>query len=93
MIRWIKIVRMKGIKKNSMLVGQAYLPFIASRLIVCLGLDPDYVEYLKLKKQKAVEAQSAMSEEQMQSRFVFPVMIEVLSIQRCSFQCTMLWKR
>ena len=70
MIRWIKIVRTKGIKKNSMLVGHEYLPFIASRLVVCLGLDPDYVEFLKLKKQKAVEAQSAMSEEQMQSRFL-----------------------
>lgn len=34
-----------------------------------LELDPDYVEFLKLKKQKALEAEKAMTDEQKQSKF------------------------
>jgi hypothetical protein len=33
-------------------------------------LDPEYVEYLKLKKQKAIEAEQAMSDEQKQSQLI-----------------------
>lgn len=32
-----------------------------------IGLDPDYLEYLKSKKQKALEAERIMTEEQKQS--------------------------
>lgn len=33
-------------------------------------LDPDYIEYLKAKKQKALEAEQAMTDEQKQSLFI-----------------------
>jgi hypothetical protein len=35
------------------------------------GLDPDYIEYLKSKKQKALDAERIMTEEQKQSILVF----------------------
>ena len=41
---------------------------IVNEMLSRSGLDPEYVEYLKLKKQKAVEAQTAMTVEQKQSR-------------------------
>lgn len=37
----------------------------------CLGLDPDYIEYLKSKKQKALDAERVMTEEQKQSKISF----------------------
>jgi hypothetical protein len=33
-----------------------------------IGLDPDYLEYLKSKKQKALDAERVMTEEQKQSK-------------------------
>ena len=69
MMRWIKIAKTKGIKKNSTLVRRRQAPFVPSRVVFSLGLDPEYVEFLKQKKEKAVAAQSAMTEEQMQSSF------------------------
>ncbi len=35
-----------------------------------IGLDPGYVEYLKSKKQKALEAERAMTDEQKQSKIL-----------------------
>ncbi len=44
-----------------------------------IGLDSDYVEYLKSKKQKALEAESAMTEEQKQS--MFPVLPGIIFVR------------
>ena len=38
--------------------------------IILLGLDPEYIEYLKSKKQKALDAEQAMTDEQKQSKII-----------------------
>jgi len=43
------------------------------------GLDPDYVEYLKAKKQKALEAEKAMTDEQKQMHYALEEMKKSLS--------------
>ncbi len=59
-------------KKIHMLVFLLLYRILFSNLKVinCLGLDADYVEYLKLKKQKELEAEQAMTAEQKQSMFL-----------------------
>lgn len=44
-----------------------------------LGLDPEYVEYLKMKKQKALEAERAMTDEQKQMHHALEEMKKSLS--------------
>ena len=39
--------------------------------MIFLGLDPDYIEYLKSKKRKALDAERAMTDEQRQSTIIF----------------------
>ncbi|CAF3314969.1 unnamed protein product [Rotaria socialis] len=43
------------------------------------GLDPDYVEFLKLKKQKALEAERVMTDEQKQMHYALEEMKKSLS--------------
>lgn len=39
--------------------------------IIPIGLDPEYMEYLKAKKQKALDAEQHMTDEQKQSTVIF----------------------
>jgi len=59
-------------KKIHMLVFLLLYRILFSNLKVInyLGLDADYVEYLKLKKQKEFEAEQAITAEQKQSMFL-----------------------
>lgn len=43
------------------------------------GVDPEYLEYLKMKKQKALEAEKAMTEEQRQMHHALEEMKKSLS--------------
>jgi len=63
---------MVEMKKIHMLVFSLFdriIFFYLKQQINYLGLDADYVEYLKLKKQKELEAEQALTTEQRQSMF------------------------
>jgi len=72
------VKKKKKIKKLSMLVDFMILQKNINRVFF-IGLDSDYVEYLKSKKQKALEAELAMTEEQKQS--MFPVLPGIIFIR------------
>jgi len=63
---------MVEMKKIHMLVFSLFdriIFFYLKQQINYLGLDADYVEYLKLKKQKEFEAEQTLTTEQRQSMF------------------------
>ena len=46
-------------------------PFEFVTTMISIGLDPDYIDYLKTKKQKALDAAQHMTDEQKQSTITF----------------------
>lgn len=74
MIYLIKTVKMTKIIKKIFMQAIFFRSFkyriFFRRKLLCLGLDPDYLEYLKSKKQKALEAEQCMTDEQKQSMFL-----------------------